>query len=147
MERTIMIEADYAASADAVWRNVLQYRALSDAMAHEATYDGLPDGDAQVGDAFDVIIRFKDWRPKQVWHIRVVERDDAARRLRSQEHGGLVRSWAHTLTVTQRTEGGCRYRDKVVINAGWLTPLVAAAARTMYLKRHLARKALLENLP
>lgn len=147
MERTIVVEADYDLSADAVWTNILSYRALSDAMAREAIYDGLPEGDAQVGDAFDVIVRFKDWRPNQNWHIRVVERDDAARRLRTQEHGGLVRSWAHTLTVTPRAEGGCRYRDTVAIDAGWLTSIVATTARKMYEKRHVARKALLATLP
>jgi hypothetical protein len=145
MPQKITIEADYAASADAVWASVLQYQALSAAMAGEAEYFGLPQGEAKIGDDFDVVVKFSDWRPNQRWHIRIIGRDDTARVLQSHEHGDLVRSWRHTLTVTPTGPCACRYRDEVAIEAGLLTPLVAMTARRMYEKRHLMRRRLVEG--
>lgn len=57
--------------------------------------------------------------------------DPATRTLRSNEHGGLLKRWDHTITTTPE-EGGCRYVDEVDIDAGLLTPLVVAYAHAFY---------------
>ena len=46
----------------------------------------------------------------------------------ARERGGLVRSWDHTLSVTPVGEHRSRYRDRVVIDAGPLTPVVTTLA-------------------
>lgn len=58
--------------------------------------------------------------------------DDEAMTLRSQEHGGAVRSWNHDIVVTPLDERRCTYRDRIEIDAGPLTPVVAWWARSFY---------------
>lgn len=69
-------------------------------------------------------------------HIQIVEVDPAEGVIRTEEHGGLVRAWRHTLHVEAVGEGRSRYSDTVEIDAGWLTPVVAAFARLLYRYRH-----------
>lgn len=67
--------------------------------------------------------------------IRVVELDDRTRRLRSDESGGPIRSWRHDISVDPLDGGRSRYTDVVHIDAGALTPLVAAVASAFYRER------------
>lgn len=77
--------------------------------------------------------------------IEVVSVDDAARRLETAEHGGVLRSWRHVLTV--RPDGqGCVYTDEVTLDAGALTPVATAFARGMYAYRHLRWRRLARQL-
>lgn len=70
--------------------------------------------------------------------LRIVELDHHARRLVSNEHGGLVKRWDHTITVEPLPDGGSRYEDQIDIDAGLFTPVVAAFAHVFY--RHRQRR-------
>lgn len=66
-------------------------------------------------------------------HIITMERIDAERReLQSDERGGAIRSWRHLIRVTPVDQSSCLYEDIVEIDAGILTPVVAAFARWFY---------------
>jgi ligand-binding SRPBCC domain-containing protein len=65
-------------------------------------------------------------------HLTVERIDHAARRLRSDEHGGLVRTWRHDIVVAPVDERCCRYTDRVELDAGWATLPVAAFAWAFY---------------
>jgi hypothetical protein len=80
--------------------------------------------------------------------IHLVEVDPTSRTLRSEEHGGMLRTWNHTLHVKPIGEATCRYSDTVEIDAGKLTSVVAWAGRLIYRYRQrrwhkLVRKHLL----
>ena len=64
--------------------------------------------------------------------IHVLSIDADTRTIRTREHGGVLRRWDHTLQVDPLGSGGCRYRDSVAIDAGFLTPLVAVVARGIF---------------
>jgi len=64
--------------------------------------------------------------------IEVVAVDEQHRSIRTHEHGGLLRRWDHTLHVVPVADGRCRYSDTVEIDAGPLTPVVAAIAVGIY---------------
>jgi hypothetical protein len=64
--------------------------------------------------------------------IEVVSADEATRTIVTHEHGGVLRAWDHTLQVEPLGHGRSRYRDSVRIDAGRLTPLVAALAVGIY---------------
>ena len=64
--------------------------------------------------------------------IEVVSIDDATMTLLTEEGGGPVRTWRHYVIVEPLTEHTCRYEDRLDIEAGILTPLVAAFARVFY---------------
>jgi hypothetical protein len=67
--------------------------------------------------------------------IEVVGIDEDARTITTHEHGGLLRRWDHTLQVEPIDEGRSRYADTVEIDAGTLTPLVAAVGRALFAYR------------
>ncbi len=67
------------------------------------------------------------------WHRLTVERvDHEARELRSDESGGLVRSWRHRIAVEALTGITARYTDELWIDAGPLTGPVQAFAWLLY---------------
>jgi hypothetical protein len=57
--------------------------------------------------------------------------------LRDNGHSALVSRWDHWITIDS-APGGCRYTDKVEIQAGIFTPLVWAFAWVFY--RHRQRR-------
>lgn len=67
--------------------------------------------------------------------ITVVALDHDERRLATHEHGGLVRRWDHTIQVTPEGDHACRYVDSIEIDAGPVTPFVAAFAHVFFLYR------------
>ncbi|QMT40347.1 hypothetical protein [Neisseria shayeganii] len=56
----------------------------------------------------------------------------AAFALLDDGHGRLIRRWSHLITIEPDGTGGCRYRDRVEIAAGWLTWPVALFAHVFY---------------
>lgn len=67
--------------------------------------------------------------------IRIVRIDPATRRIVTEEGGGLVRRWRHTVTVDAIAGGRTLYRDEIAIDAGVATPAVGLFARAFYAHR------------
>jgi len=143
MSQTVRLAHDYPLSAADVFARIVRYDELTEAMRHLATYEGLPDGEAQVGQVFTVRVKLRGWLPTPPWTIEVIRRDDAAHVLASVEHGGPVKRWAHTIQIEDCPEGGSTMRDTIEIDAGWLTGFYVGQARSMYEARHAARRTLL----
>lgn len=64
--------------------------------------------------------------------------DPVARELQSRESDPLIRRWDHLVTIRPIAAGRCRYRDEIVIEAGWLTLGVWLFAQWFY--RHRQRR-------
>jgi hypothetical protein len=125
------------ANADAVWAAVqtpgafkLVTRGLLSMPALRGRTDPWEQGETVVGwiFLFGVI-------PLSRHHLLVASLDEEHRTLRSSEHGGLLRRWDHDITVEPIDDRSCRYRDRIEIDAGALTPIVAAWARWFYRMR------------
>jgi hypothetical protein len=152
--KTIHVHTDLPTSADQVWH----------AMQHPAAFlyvtRGLfgfpalvgrtqPIQPGECGTGWLLLFHFI---PMSRHTIHVVEVDQSTRTLRSREHGGILRSWNHTLHVEPVGEHSCRYSDTVDIDAGPLTGLVARAAVGIYRYRQrrwhkLVRRHLLATGP
>lgn len=150
--RTIHVQTELPTNADKVWeamqqaavfryvtRGVLRFPAL------EGRTTPFREGDQVTGLLwlFHVI-------PLSRHTIRLVQVDAASRTLRTREHGGLLRTWNHTLHVEPAGDGRCRYSDTVDIDAGPLTRFVALASLGLYRYRQrrwrrLARRHLLST--
>lgn len=91
--------------------------------------------------------RVEPWRPGEtvsgwIWllgvipfsrhTIHVARIDHASRTASTEEHGGLLRRWNHDIEVTPIDDHSCHYRDRIDIDAGVLTPVVAAWAGVFY---------------
>ncbi len=79
-------------------------------------------------------------------HLQIAAIDESARTLSSREHGGLLRSWNHDIVVTPVDDAQCAYRDRIEIDAGLFTPLVAVYARWFYRMRQRRWRALAKGL-
>jgi hypothetical protein len=79
-------------------------------------------------------------------HLHVARIDESSRVLSSREHGGLITVWNHDIEVTAIDELSCRYRDRVEIEAGLLTPIIVLYAHWFYLMRQRRWRALAREL-
>ncbi len=132
--KSIQHSVDLDAPVDVVWRAIQRPESFVHVAgswlrfpAAERRTDAWKDG----GTARGVLLYF-GWLPLQRYNIEIISIDDETRTLVSSEHGGVVRSWAHTIYVEKLSEGTCRYTDRVDIDAGWLTWFAVAFANPFY---------------
>ena len=137
--RTIRVERVLPASADRLWpamqhpsaflyvtRGVLGFPSLA------GRTEPFVEGEADSGRLwlFHVL-------PLSRHHIHLVEVDATTRTMRTEEHGGLLRRWDHTLHVEPVDDRHSRYSDEVVLDAGMLTTVVARVAIALFRYRQL----------
>jgi hypothetical protein len=132
--RTTHLSTTLDAPADVVWAAVatpgafrLVTRGLLDWRPARRRHDRWHEGEEHVG-----WLLLGGVVPVSRHRLRVERLDDHARLLRSDEGGGLVRSWSHDIVVEPLDDGRCRYTDRIEIDAGPLTPLVWAFAEGFY---------------
>lgn len=133
--RTVHIETTLPTDADRVWE-AIQYpgtflyvvRGLFRVPALEGRFDKFEAG--EVGTA-------GLWAPLPLYRhtIEVLDVDHATRTITTHEHGGVIRSWNHTLHVESRCPDQSRYHDTIEIDAGGLTPIVALIAKGIFAYR------------
>jgi hypothetical protein len=138
--RTITVNTRLDAPADIVWHAVNTPHAFVHVARGMLRYPAAErlDRPWQVGDHVQGWTLLFGVLPFSYHHITVASIDDDARVLTSDEHGGVIRTWRHDVTVTPIDETACRYEDRIEIDAGWLTPVVAAYASLFY--RHRQRR-------
>jgi ligand-binding SRPBCC domain-containing protein len=56
--------------------------------------------------------------------------------MRTEERGGSIRTWRHTLSFTPLGNRSCLYEDRIELDAGPLTPLVWLYTQGFYRYRH-----------
>lgn len=56
--------------------------------------------------------------------------------IRTDEHGGPVRTWKHRLTFTPLDDHRCRYTDEIETDDGWRGALTRGFIRVMFRHRH-----------
>lgn len=129
-----MVDTELDAPADVVWAGVKTPHAfvhVAGAMLRFPAAERL-DRPWAVGDEISGWTLLGGFVPFSKHHLRIDSIDDATRTMRSDEHGGAVRTWRHTLSVEPIGDVRCRYEDRIEIDAGALTPIVAAFARLFY---------------
>lgn len=101
------------------------------------TYDNaatLPDT-WEVGQT--VNLRPRLWGKSQGDHfVRVVTVDHDNHTIVTNEHGGPITVWNHTMHLVEIRPDVCRYTDTIEIEAGWQTPIVWLFAQYFYRHRH-----------
>ena len=138
------IEEPYALPPDDVFAAAIDFDMLQTANKGVARYHGLPAGKAVLGGDHTISMRIFGVLPLSTYRIRITELDEAARTIRSEEGGGMVRYHNHRITVLDRGDGTSLFRDEIEgrIALG-LTPIAGPMVRAMYAARHKKRKAAL----
>jgi hypothetical protein len=146
---TIRRQTDLDAPAARVWQAMLQtgtmlyvVKGLFRFPALEGRIDPITQGESGRGWAlmFHVF-------PFARWTIKVVRVDPDARTITTNEYGGMIRCWNHTLHVEELDAGRSCYTDSIDVDAGPLTPVVAPCVGLIFSYRQrrfrrLARKHL-----
>jgi hypothetical protein len=132
--RTIRRSTVLAAPADLVWAAVRTPQAFRFVTAGLVDWRPLRGRTEpwKVGESATGWLLLGGVLPFSRHRIRVVDLDDEKRLLRSDESGGVIRSWRHDITVESLDDDHARYTDVVEIDAGPLTPLVAGFAWVFY---------------
>jgi len=143
--RTITIVSEYDAPPEQAWPVVISFDALQDVMKSSISYMGLPSGEPHQGQSVEVRLSMWGWLPMGTWSMRIVERDDAAFRMRSAEGGGAVTTWDHTIQLEALPGARTRHTDTIDIEAGLMTPLYVLYGTRMYTARQRARAQLFKG--
>ncbi len=138
--RTVTVNTELPAPAEAVWRAVSTPAAFEHVAAPLIRYPaaGSIDRPWRRNDVVEGWTFLFGIIPFSKHHLRIADLDDDAHRLTSAEHGGVIRTWNHVIEVERAAPGRCRYTDRIDIDAGPLTRLVAAYAHVFY--RHRQRR-------
>jgi hypothetical protein len=138
------IEDSYALPADAVFAAAIDFDMLQAETRGIARYEGLPSGKAVLGADYTTRLTLFGFLPLGSYRIRVTELDEAARTIRSEEGGGMVRYHNHRITVLDRGDSTSIFRDEIEGRIAFgLTPIAGPVVRAMYAARHKKRKAAL----
>lgn len=138
MTATVHLETELAAGTDPVW----------DAMQRPATFVYVVRGLFSVPMLAGRTERFVAAESGTAWlfvlhvipahrhTITVVSVDHTSHTIQTHEHGGMLRTWNHTLHAESIDAGRTRYSDTLEIDAGRLTPVVTLGARWIFRYRH-----------
>lgn len=133
--RTVTVSTQLPAPAEAVWsaatRNSDAFRYITRGLIRFPAARAW-DRPLAVGDRLHGWLFLFGVVPLSRHTITVAEIDQDQRRLVTDERGGILRSWRHTITADPVDAGTCRYRDQIDIDAGPLTLAVAACAHLFY---------------
>ena len=144
VERTTVLEA----SADAVWAAVKTpsafrtvIRGLLAMPVIRRRQDEWREGETVVGWVF-----LFGFLPFSRHHLHVASIDESTRTLSSREFGGVIKTWNHDIEIKPIDAKTCRYRDRIEIEAGIMTPVIVVYARWFYRMRQRRWRALANGL-
>lgn len=145
MPKRVRTEHAYDVGAERLWSCCVSYDCLAKMMASLVSYDGLPEGEMQVGDDLELQVTHFKYTPPVPWRVSVLERDDDRRVLRTSEKGGSIRTYFHSLTVEDLGAGRSKLIDDIEFDAGWLSVPMTWWIRHIYKTRDAPRRALLRS--
>jgi hypothetical protein len=143
--RTVVRSTDLDVPAARVWQAMLQpstmlyvLKGLFAFPSLEGRFDALTEGERGTG----WLLLFHAI-PFAKWTIEIVRADPGTRTIVTNEHGGMFRSWNHTLHVDDLDANRSRYTDRIELDAGPLTGIAATTVGLIfsYRQRRLRRLA------
>lgn len=143
MRTSLTLTHDYSVGPDRLFDLVTDLDTLDAVTKPWVQIHHLPSGPVHGGQVIDVALSVLGILPARPYKIRILCCDAAARQMQSEETGLGVRL-LHRVEVLP-VAAGARLIDRIDIDAGWRTPLVAAFVRASYRWRHRKRLGLLRD--
>lgn len=149
MPRTITVSTYLPYSPEKIWDHVQTVPLLEYVCKGMIKFKSLePDGFPTVWPEGEhrVAMLWKGFLPvgTQVIGIEYPPAEGNKRLLRDNGYGPLIKTWDHLISVEPEGEG-TRYTDKLVLDAGWLTPAIALFANRFYRHRQKRWRRLIEH--
>lgn len=140
MPAELLVTAYYSADADTMFEKASSFADMIEVTKKISTYEGLPALPMVQGRTYVTNVKVFGLFESRDYAIRIDTLCKTTRRMQSSEHNDKVKSWKHTLDVVPHGDGSV-WTDRVSIDAGAMTPILARYARFMYLHRHKQRQA------
>lgn len=140
MSVEMLVKGHYSGGADALFAQASHFSDRLDATGRLLRYTSLPAVRMEQGQSYQTelsalgLFRCKDYR------IRIDHLCPQARVMTTIEGGTTIRLWQHHLQIMQ-TGTQTLWIDRVVIDAGAMTPIVSRFAKFMFLRHHRLRGA------
>ena len=138
----VVVESVLPCPAERAWEEVRTSRLLREVAAPVVTFRPADGGDLPAvwpaGRTVAVRCKLFGVLPLGIHSIHLERIDPEAREIQSRESDPLIRRWDHLVSIQDRPDGRCRYRDVVDIDAGPLTAAVWLFAQCFY--RHRQRR-------
>ena len=144
----VRVSTRLPAPADLVWDTVKRtdtLRYVTRGLLGFRPEGELPERFAE-GETYRMRLLFFGVLPAWRHEIRIAGVDDAGREIRTEEHGGPIRSWQHRIAVDDEGWGSTRYLDEIQVAAGVLTPLVWFYTQLFYRYRQRRWRRLARSL-
>jgi hypothetical protein len=146
---TVRRETGLDAPAARVWQAILQPATMLYVLKGLFSFPALagridPISEGEVGRGWTLLFHVV---PFARWTIEVVRVDPDHKTIITNEHGGMIRVWNHTLHVEELGPDRSCYTDSIDVDAGPLTAVVAPCVGFIFSYRqrrlrHLARNHL-----
>ena len=139
MTRTIVVTTLIDAGPDVVWREVGTTRLLRFVTSPLISFSPVePITWPDVWEAGEYLcsMRLFGFLPigRQVIDISFPPPDGDTRFVRDNGRSASIKRWDHWISISPKGEG-TRYEDRLDLDAGWRTPIVAAFAKAFYIHR------------
>lgn len=142
MPTQVLVAAHYDTAAHSLFERARSLADLIEATRRISAYDGLPPSDMQEGATYRTDIRIFGLVRCRDYEIRVKKVCHDTLTLETLESNANVRLWSHQIQI-RPTETGAVWVDRVILDAGLMTPVVARYARFMYNHRHRSRQGVI----
>ncbi len=136
----LIVKGYYYGCADALFERARHFSDLIDATRRISTYHHLPAVPMEEGCTYQTDISVFGLFKCRGYQITVDRISPEARTLDTVEFGDSIRTWRHRLHIGQ-THNGAVWTDRISIDAGLMTPVMARYAKYMYQERHKFRQA------
>jgi ligand-binding SRPBCC domain-containing protein len=144
----VRVSTRLPAPADLVWDTVKQTDTLRYVTRGLLGFriEGRAPARLAEGETYRMRLLFFGVVPAWRHEIHVVELDEDAHEIRTEERGGPVRRWRHRIAVDEEGWASTRYLDEIEVGAGVLTPFVWAYAQLFYRYRQRRWRRLARRL-
>lgn len=142
----VKVSSVFAAPVDRVWALVKQSVTLRYVTRGLLGFSGFFPSEWEEGDSVTVRFFFFHFIPAWRHTLTVVKVDDTAKKIQTQEGGGLVKQWNHQITVAPMPDNQCLYTDEIDIKARPFTLFVGLYAHLFYRYRQLRWRKLLSEI-
>ncbi|MBD1204733.1 MAG: hypothetical protein H9533_11420 [Rhodobacteraceae bacterium] len=138
MPTQVLVAAHYPQTAESLFDRARSFADLIAATRRISDYEGLPETEMEEGATYTTNIRILGVVRCNDYQIRVNKICTDSLRIETVESNQVVRLWSHHMQI-KPTGQGALWIDRVILDAGRMTPIVARYARFMYQHRHRAR--------
>lgn len=136
----LVVKATYTDSTEALFEKARSFADMMEVSHPVTVYDGLPSELMQPGKTYVTNVTALGFAKSYDYHIRIDEVCPRTMVIETSEWGKGIRHWLHTIEILPGNDGSV-WTDRISIDAGLTTPVLALFARHMYRHRHKERGA------